>query len=106
MARLLGWLGGPLIWAAHFLIVYGSESLFCTRGTAGAYPAFLAIVTAAALAGLGVLILREARLTRNGTGAHFMDRLSLLLSVAGAIAVVATSLPILLVPACISFAVG
>ena len=47
---VLRWFAGPLIWAAHFLVVYGSESLACTRG--GSHALVVIVATIAALAAL------------------------------------------------------
>lgn len=41
------------MWCAHFLLVYASESLLCTRGGGAAHLAVIALATAAGLAVVG-----------------------------------------------------
>ena len=49
----------PAIWAGHFLLSYVTTAIWCTRftddNTLGPVPGFVAVFTAAALAGIGAV---------------------------------------------------
>lgn len=101
---LLRWLGGPLIWAAHFLLVYASESLVCTRGGGGSHLLIVVAASVAAVAALVAIIIRgprAARATPERPGAVFMDVTSAFLGVLCLIAVLWIVVPAMLVPACL-----
>lgn len=98
---------GPLLWALHLFAIYGPQSLFCTRGMAGAVGP---TVTAATLvAGLLLLVaivsprpvarlLRADRWEESQQG--FLDRVMRLLSALSLFGVLAGGATILLLPAC------
>jgi hypothetical protein len=97
------WLAGPLIWTAHFLIVYASESLVCTRG--GGAATHLVLVAAATLAGLIVLLAvisqsRRAASDHNAPGQAYMDKVATGLSLLGMLGLIWTALPATLLSAC------
>jgi hypothetical protein len=107
LAAPLRWLGGPIIWAAHFLLVYASESLVCTRG-GGAHDHFLivAAVSAGAVAALLAIIVgglragRAARAEQGRDGGAFMEDATVALALLSLIAVLWAVLPATLVSAC------
>lgn len=41
---------GPIVWALHFLAVYGSQSLLCARAMPESVPPIVSIATVASLA--------------------------------------------------------
>jgi hypothetical protein len=101
-------LSGPLIWAAHFFVLYLTEAFACAGGetTPTAMVRWIgAIATAAALFALGPLVLGIPKpLTAqvdapDATAASFAFATPLnLLSM---IAIVWTSIPLILMPACL-----
>ena len=99
-------LAGPIVWAAHFFLLYLTEAIACTdqRLTAGTIRAMGVLVTVAALAlSLGLLLLARARPEASAFAAetqqHFAFATPLLLL--SMIAIIWTSMPLLLVPACV-----
>jgi hypothetical protein len=99
------WFSGLIIWAAHFLIVYASESLVCTRG--GGAPMHVTIVVTASIAafillvGVTVYSWRDAS-TARAPGSAFMDRLAVALGLLGMLAVLWAALPAVFVSACLA----
>lgn len=61
-AHSLGWLAGPALWAAFFLVAYASESLVCTRMSERGWHN--AIVIAAGLAAILPIIVRLGRASK------------------------------------------
>lgn len=56
---------GPILWAAHFLAVYASESLLCRAGLPGWHDALVAGVTSSTLLALvwhGAALLRRRKI--------------------------------------------
>lgn len=107
LAARLRWFGGPIIWAAHFLLVYASESLVCTRGGgADSHFLFVAAATAGAVAALLAIIVgglrasRAARTAQGRDGGAFMDAAAVTLGLLSLIAVLWAALPATLVSAC------
>jgi uncharacterized membrane protein YhaH (DUF805 family) len=49
-------LSGLLVWAAHFLVVYGATAVLCARGAATSAPLIITAATIAAVAALVVLL--------------------------------------------------
>jgi hypothetical protein len=103
----LRWLAGLIVWAVHFAVVYGSESLVCTRdGGAGGHALLVGAATLGALGALAAIIAwgwRRVRLVRGAEGrdgAVFMDTLTVILGIAGVGAVLVTALPAIVIPAC------
>jgi hypothetical protein len=103
IAELLLWLGGPLIWAAHFAIMYGAETLFClyNAGSGGAsFQAFAMVFTAGAIAMvLAVMawqLVRESRFSGGHgrrEGASFLRKTSVILGLAALVAMLWAAVP-------------
>jgi hypothetical protein len=99
----LRWLAGPLVWAAHFLVVYASESVLCTRGWgAGTHLTLIMVASVAALVLLSAAFAssRRALAASGSDGARFMEQVAAALSLLGALAITWTTLPGLLLSAC------
>ena len=97
-------LSGALIWAGHFFVLYLSEAFACAGPTTptGLVRWIGAIATATALFALGLLVLgipKPLTTQANATAASFAFATPLnLLSM---IAIVWTSIPLILMPACL-----
>jgi hypothetical protein len=70
---ILGAISAMLVWAAHFLLVYGAQATACARGATGAtlfgqplVPALVLGLTAVSLLAVGVIGLRAWRRLRSG----------------------------------------
>lgn len=110
---LIGIAFAPMLWAGHFLFVYGLAAIFCEKApqALGFAATIILVSTPVALAGI-VLVTwpawREWRSERQtGTAQddpegrrHFLAHASLLLAGLSAFAVVLQSLPALLSPTC------
>jgi hypothetical protein len=101
------WLAGPIVWGAHFLIVYASESVICTRG--GGASMHLMLLGAVTAAGVLVLLATTAHSWRTASapassaepGSVFMEKTAVALGLLGMLALLWTALPAALVPACL-----
>jgi hypothetical protein len=106
---------GPLVWSAHFLIVYVGNALWCAKGIGwlgwfGLPPprGLVIAATAAAAALISWQLLRAWRTFRRTDPIRhavpqriaFMSQSALLLSALSLVAVVYTAIPAFLVPAC------
>jgi hypothetical protein len=98
--RAGGLLFGPLVWAAHFLIVYASESLLCRLADGAAHTALTAIATLLALAAVIADLVAQRRRSHRDDLDGFIAaaRIGLGLLSAGAIPLVAAAG--LALPAC------
>jgi hypothetical protein len=97
------WLGGPLLWAAHFLILYTSESLVCSRAGAGAGSTTFAMIATLTTIGAMALIAMFFRPRADAPeGAAMMDRVGAMLLIGSAGAVLLTAMSALLIDACAS----
>jgi hypothetical protein len=101
----LRWLAGPLVWAAHFLVVYASESVLCTRGAgAGAHLTLIALATVAGLAVLFAAFVSRRRAlavsAANDPSVTFMEQVAAALSLLGGLAIIWTALPATLLSSC------
>jgi hypothetical protein len=102
----LRWLAGPLVWAVHFLLIYASESLFCTRGSGGV--AHLAAIGLATAVGLSVMLAATAQNWRRAStapasalaGATFMDSVGALLGLLSILGILWSALPSAIVASC------
>jgi hypothetical protein len=98
------WLGGPLIWAAHFTLVYASESLVCTRGGgAAAHLALVGLATAIALIMLMAITAQSWRRVsspRATAALSFMDGTAAMLGLLGMLGVLWSTLPAIVVSSC------
>lgn len=97
----------PVVWALHFLAIYGFTGLSCARpGGAGAaiVPAFVITVTIAAIAVLCATIVLAMRDHRRSNGlpgvSRFVHGLTSATAALVVVAVVWEALPVLIVPAC------
>ena len=98
---------GPVVWAIHFLAIYGFTAIACARpdgrGTA-IVPAFILTVTVAAVAVLGATIVLAMRDHKRSSGppgvSRFVHGLTAATAALVIVAVVWEALPVLLVPVC------
>ena len=89
------------IWGAHFLTLYASESLLCTRGATQAHTTLATIATLSALVMLFIFGVRAFRPRVDADqSAAFLNWLLGALSIAAAGGVFATAFPILTISAC------
>lgn len=90
------WLvSGVVVWAAHFLAIYGFTALACARGFGHAAPSAVAVAGVVAVAALAGIILRAW--TRR---AHFEGWLSGAIAFLALVAVVYETVPAWAIPAC------
>ena len=104
-AELLLCLSGPLLWAAHFFVLYGAATLACVASNGryrNAFPSFAVIVTLAAMAVVLGLAKWQAGRTRwqNAEVTSFLRVLSILLAGAAVLAMLWALLPVLILPMC------
>jgi hypothetical protein len=97
-------LAGPLIWAAHLLVIYGSTTVICAKAAdAGVLPVIV-IATVLALAASGVLAIRSWRrsdLLGRGSRPHcFLRRIMLLLLALSAVAILWAGATVFTLPSC------
>ena len=105
LADLLRLFVGPLVWFAHFTVLYGAEALICTPPvTMGRVMTWIG--AAATLVALTALIAFAAMLLRLGrsAGEHgdstFLHEAALLLALLSAVGVIWTAFALLLLPVC------
>lgn len=98
----------PVVWALHFLAIYGFTALSCARPSGpgvAAVPLFIIAVTIVAVAILCATIVLAVRDAKRATGAMELSRFVHGLTGATAalviVAVVWEALPVLLVPVCV-----
>lgn len=77
-ARLASVVAAPAIWAAHFLLSYGTAAIWCAKlaGPDGALDGArlaIALYTVAALVAIAIVGWRAARRHRAGTAPHDRD---------------------------------
>lgn len=98
MKRWLFLLGGPLIWAAHFLAIYATASISVQLAGGATVPARLVIALAGLLAAIAAALLAHAAWRR--TSQTPFDAFERAVALAGAaialIAIVWQTLPALL----------
>jgi hypothetical protein len=110
VAELLLCFAGPLLWALHLFVLYGGVTLACLSTTAPnstAFQAFALVTTLLAVAAIAALIgwqlARMGRYAGAGhrvDGARFLRAISILLALAGLLAIVWGVLPVLVLPTC------
>ena len=108
LRHFIGALAGPIIWAAHFFVIYGAEALVCRR-MSSPLPSIIWIVgvaTTLALVALLTKLARDYRCQQDKACDPFLYRLSTALILISAGAVVAQALPALRLPACTAIAGG
>ncbi len=102
LKRAAGALFGPLVWAAHFLIVYASESLLCRLADGTAHTALLAVATMLALAAVFANVAAQRRRSnRDGLG-DFIAAARIGLSQLVAVAILLVAAAGFSLPACSS----
>ncbi len=115
VSELLLCLGGPLIWAAHFFVMYGAGTLACLNSTARHsmpfYAFALAFTLVAILAVLASMAWQVARASRRETsgdqteGRRFLRAISIILGSAALLAIAWATLPVLMLPSCAGAAI-
>lgn len=100
----------PAIWFAHFSSLYAAETLICIGPPADQATTMGWIAVLATAAGLTGLIILAARLRRFGRiaapgpghGRSWLRRTALLLTLLSALGIIWTTLPTVILPACVS----
>lgn len=101
---LISMTGAPLVWAAHFVVLYAVAGTACQK-LAGPEAIWMvqwvtASATVLALAAIGWVVWYSAvRLQGDATG-RFMARVTLMLAVLSAVAVIFSALPAILSASC------
>lgn len=106
-STILRLFSGPLIWAAHFLAIYGFAGLACARRLQYAEWLGIGVVTwavgALTLAAVAAVLLPGARADYRQTprdSAGFIRWTGAALGLLSVLAIAWEALPVLLVPAC------
>lgn len=98
-------LAGPCVWAAHFFVVYGAESVVCVAAAspASAMRWTILAATAAALALIAAPLVSFGRIDRDydAETSGFLRTLARWLAGLSALAVIAVALSGLSLPACV-----
>jgi len=105
LGDFLACLLGPMIWAAHFFIVYGAETVAClTNSPTNAMQWTMIVTTVMALAAVTLTIMRHPRNVHaaDDTTQGFLRILAVSLAVLSAAAIVATALSAFRLPMCVS----
>jgi hypothetical protein len=104
LGDLIGSLVGPMVWAAHFFIMYAAETLICIDGGFGLRNMrwFAAVATAIAVGILLAAIVRNRRPARSNDGVPALRNISNVLSLISIGAILATALPAAVVPTCVN----
>ncbi|WP_186420520.1 hypothetical protein [Bosea sp. CS1GBMeth4] len=98
--RSLGWLAGPVLWAAVFLAAYASEALVCTRlERPGWHGAIVAAAGCIAILLIAARLCRTARRSEETAG-RFLARTGATLDWLSLVAIGWTISAALLLPAC------
>jgi hypothetical protein len=112
MGIVLAVLFGPLVWAAHLLVLYGTHAVVCataarTAGTTGLLVLVFALATALALALVALPLVAPRRLAghlyRRGHAEgedQFLLSLMRWLTGLSLVAIVANGIALLMVPVC------
>jgi hypothetical protein len=79
---------GAIVWAAHFMAIYGITALACARGSPATVPWAIGIATALALAAIAIIVF------------NFRDWMSAAVAGLALLAIVWEAIPVLVVPAC------
>lgn len=97
--KVIRLLAGPMIWIAHFSLLYVLHVPLCQAGAAGGYAWLTWAITALACGSLGVLIVRPS--DRSEPEAS-IDRMARMLSVLSLVAVLLALVPASLLEPCIA----
>lgn len=100
-------LSGPIIWAAHFLFVYGFTGIVCAR------PAFhiewmgvsitawmVSIATLLSIAAIGAVQVRMRKRVPSAGDQRFVPVMTCMLALLAVVAIVWETLPAFIVPPC------
>lgn len=108
--KALLFLGGPIIWAAHFFLIYGAQTLFCMSAGArrsGDFASYALPGTVLAIAAVMVLLTRQlVQVGREGTeaderdGYRFLRHGSIVLATAALLALIWSAVPLIVLTAC------
>jgi hypothetical protein len=97
---------GPFVWFLHLALLYGAEALICTPPV-GSERAMMWLGAATSIAALGVLAMLTAVPMRRvedppgmHTGAGFLRKATLLLTLLSAVGVIWNAFLVALVPTC------
>jgi hypothetical protein len=106
--------GGPLIWATHFALMYGTQTAFCVLAPQPASEtplrvlgALLTAIAVAALVWLGLTLWstrREADQQVEAGGDGFLREVGIAAVLIALLGVVWAFIPLLLLPACTTLA--
>ena len=95
---------GALVWALHFMAIYGFAALACARGFAGVRWLGIGVVArrigVATVIALGALLLIVARALRGRAGGGFDAQITAGVAALAAVAIVWETLPAVMVPTC------
>ncbi|MBU8536586.1 hypothetical protein [Falsiroseomonas tokyonensis] len=111
---MLNAIAGLIVWAAHFLLVYGAQATVCWRGLAGAtlwgqplVPAIVLGLTALGLVAVALIGGRAWRRLHSGLASQegeeqsqFTLWMSLAVTLMAALAMVWEAVPVLILPPC------
>jgi fatty acid desaturase len=114
VSTMLLTVGGLLIWAAHFGLIYAFNTLACTRSFAGtelagfgAVPFIIVLLTLLALGGAGAVLATAwsgggfGRPPQDGTAtADFLRYMTVAIAIISFVAILWNGIPALAVPAC------
>ncbi|MFC5067732.1 hypothetical protein [Flaviflagellibacter deserti] len=92
------WLAGPIIWATHFIIVYASESVACTRLDADSHSLIAGIATIIALASIAFIAVRSRAGRFRDTA--FLRTTALTMNLLAFLAVTWAGIAAVLLPSC------
>ena len=96
-------LAGPVVWAAHFFVVYGLEAAVCTRAASPVLTMrwVIAAATAAALATLAAFLIPRLRRRSESEDREFLRRIAVGLTFVSIGAILAVAASALSLPACV-----
>jgi hypothetical protein len=96
---------GALIWAVHFIAIYGFTTLSCARGFATTQWLGIGIVAwaigAATMIALAVAVVVVVSAARTAPVIGFTDWITAGVAALAALAIVWEALPVIMVPACV-----
>lgn len=88
---------GPLVWAAHFIVVYAAESVLCRFAAGQAHTLLLAVVTVLAI--LAVVLNRRGHSRGDGVG-RFLARVAIALDALSVVAIMFVAAAGFVLPSC------
>ena len=104
-ADFLWLLAGPLVWFAHFTILYGAEALICmspqSTGRLMAWIGSVATLVALATLALVAALLRTRLAPNQDTRLSFLQSAALLTALLSALGVIWTAFPVAILPVCV-----